>query len=288
MTGSSGAVGPVVVRRRLGAALRRLREDANMRLEQVAAELEVSPAKISRLETGHSVAKTWDVRNLLTVYGVVDVERRTQILGWVEESKAFGWWHPHSDVLPANLDYYISLEAEAASVSLYAPFVPALLQTRAYAHAVIGDLFADVDRISASDLDRLVDIRIARQEALRRAENPLAATVVLDEAALLRQVGGADVMREQLVALLAVDEAVDFRVRPLTAPVRRFALSSFSIFNPRLTTVDHTVVNVEAAGTDYYVEEAAEVLDFQNAFRTLWSESLGREDSLNLIRNLIR
>ncbi len=259
-----------------------------MRLEQVAAELEVSPAKISRLETGHSVAKTWDVRNLLTVYGVGDPERRTQILAWVEESKAYGWWHPHSDALPANLDYYISLEAEAASVSLYAPFVPALLQTRSYARAVLADLFADVDRISTSDLDRLVDIRIERQAALRRTENPLTASVVLDEAALLRQVGGVEVMQEQLAALLAVDGGVDFRVRPLTAPVRRFALSSFSIFNPRLATVDHAVVNVEAAGTDYYVEEATEVLGFQNAYRTLWSESLDAGHSSDVIRRLTR
>lgn len=259
-----------------------------MRLEQVAAELEVSPAKISRLETGHSAAKTWDVRNLLTVYGVDDTERRDQILGWVEESKASGWWHPHSDALPANLDYYISLEAEAASVALYSPFVPALLQTRAYARAVLADLFADVDEISDSDLDRLVEIRIERQGALRRVESPLAASMVVDEAALLRQVGGADVMREQLVVLQAVDGSVDLRVRSLAAPVRRFALSSFTIFNPRLTTVDHAVVNVEAAGTDFYVEEATAVLQFQNAFRTLWNESLGPEETLEVIRHWTR
>ena len=73
-TGASGAFGPVVVRRRLGSTLRKLREDANMRLDQVAAELEVSTSKISRLETGHSVPKTWDVKNLLSVYGLEDSE----------------------------------------------------------------------------------------------------------------------------------------------------------------------------------------------------------------------
>jgi transcriptional regulator with XRE-family HTH domain len=288
VTGPSGAVGPVVVRRRLGAALRRLREDANMRLEHVAAELEVSPAKISRLETGHSVAKTWDVRNLLSVYGVADAEQRDQILGWVEESKASGWWHPHSDVLSMNLDYYISLEAEAASVSLYAPLVPALLQTPSYARAVLTDLSAGVDRIEGADVDRLVDIRIERQDALRRVEKPLNVSVVLDEAALLRQVGGPAVMREQLTALLSVGESVELRVRSLSAPVSRFALSSFTIFNPRLTTVDHPVVNIEAAGRDYYVEDAADVLEFRNGFQTLWNESQNPRDSRQVIKEHIR
>lgn len=257
-----------------------------MRLEQVAAELEVSPAKISRLETGHSVAKTWDVRNLLTVYGVDDAEQRDQILGWVEESKASGWWHRYSDVIPMNLDYYISLEAEAASVSLYGVLMPALLQTAAYARALLADLFADVDRIDDPELDGLVGVRLGRQEALVRSGDPLRLSVVLDEAALHRTVGGPDVMREQFAALLNAPESVELRVRPLSAPVRRFTLSSFAIFLPRLSSLDATVINIEAAGREYYLEDPEDAASFQGAFRTLWNESLSVADSLSLIQDL--
>ncbi|MHC1560195.1 helix-turn-helix domain-containing protein [Actinomycetospora sp. C-140] len=48
---AEGSFGPVVVRRRLGSELRRLRGRAEMSLEQAARALEVSPSKISRLDS---------------------------------------------------------------------------------------------------------------------------------------------------------------------------------------------------------------------------------------------
>lgn len=286
-TGSPDAVGPVVVRRRLGAALRRLREEAGLRLEQVAAELEVSPAKISRVETGHSTAKTWDVRNMLSIYEVEDRAQREQILGWVEAGKTAGWWHRYTDIIPMNLDYYISLESEAASVSMYGVLVPALLQTPAYAKALLADMFADVDRVDDIELEGLVEVRLGRQAALRRTDSPLSFSAVIDEAALRRIVGGEAVMREQLYSLLDCPESVEFRVRPMSAPVRRFTLSSFAIFHPRLTSLDVTVVNVEAAGREYYLEETQDALDFQGAFAALWNESLSPGDSQDLITSMM-
>jgi transcriptional regulator with XRE-family HTH domain len=277
----------VVVRRRLGATLRRLREDANLRLEQVAAELEVSTSKISRLETGHSLPKTWDVRNLLSVYGLEDAERRDEILRWVDESKAVAWWHPYSEASPTDIEYYLSLESEAASISHFCTLVPGLLQTSAYARAVLGEMSGDPNALTDSELDGLVAIRVGRQAALRRLENPLAFAVVLDESALLRSVGTPEVMMGQLEALVDLAHAVDLRIRPLSAPVRRFSLSPFTIFFPRLTSIDSTVVNIEASGRDYYLEEASDVVEFQAAFGVLVNDSWSREQSVSRIRELI-
>jgi transcriptional regulator with XRE-family HTH domain len=284
---TAGAFGPVVVRRRLGATLRRLREAANLRLEQVALELEVSTSKISRLETGHSLPKTWDVRNLLSVYGVEDAARRDEILRWVEESKAVAWWHPYSEASPTDIEYYLSLESEAASISHFCPLVPGLLQTSAYARAFLAEMSGHAHGLTDSELDGLVAIRIGRQAALTRSENPLGFSVVLDEGALLRSVGSAEVMREQLEALVDLADVVDLRIRPFSAPVRRAALSPFTIFFPRLTSVDFTVVNVETAGRDLYLEEAADVVEFQAAFGVLVTDSLSQEQSVSHIRQLI-
>jgi transcriptional regulator with XRE-family HTH domain len=286
-TGTSGAFGPVVVRRRLGATLRRLREDANLRLEQVAAELEVSSSKISRLETGHSVPKTWDVRNLLSVYGIEDPDRRNEILRWVDESKAVAWWHPYSEASPTDIEYYLSLESEAASISHYCPTIPGLLQTSAYARAVLTEMLSSTEGLTESEIDGLVEVRLGRQAALRRTESPLSFGAVLDEVAFLRSVGGGDVMREQLQALLDSADVVELHVRPLAAPMRRYTHSPFTIFVPRLTSVDLTVVGLEAAGRDYYLEEPSDVLEFQAAFGVLVSDSLGHGQSVDLIRGLI-
>jgi hypothetical protein len=71
--------GSAVVRRRLGRALRRLREDANIRIERPARVLECSTAKISRLENGLGPAKAVEVRALLDLYGIDDPEQRARL-----------------------------------------------------------------------------------------------------------------------------------------------------------------------------------------------------------------
>ncbi|MFM9450943.1 helix-turn-helix domain-containing protein [Streptomyces europaeiscabiei] len=64
------AGGPTVRRRQLGAELRRLREHAGRKIEEVAAHLECSMSKIGRVETGQAPIKARDVRDLLGWYGV--------------------------------------------------------------------------------------------------------------------------------------------------------------------------------------------------------------------------
>ncbi|GAA4849990.1 helix-turn-helix transcriptional regulator [Actinomycetospora corticicola] len=287
-TGSTGAFGPVVVRRRLGAALRRLREEAGLRLDQVAAELEWSASKISRLETGHSIAKTWDVRNLLTVYGMESGDLRADILRWVEEARAVAWWQPFSDADPGDLDYFISLEAEASSIHHFCSVIPGLLQTEGYARAILTDMLTERHGLSDSAIDGLVNVRVKRQEVLAREDDPLALRVVLDEGALLHRIGDDGVMTAQLRHLLALRHNVDLRIRPLSAPVRRYGLSPWTIFFPRQASYDPVIVCVEAAGRDHYVEESGQVDEFRSAFAGLLSDSLDNERSVELIRQLIR
>src|SRR4051812_14410599 len=69
---SSASINPTVRRRRLGAELRRLREQKGMTAEEVAQQLLVSQSKISRLENGRRSISQRDVRDLCTVYGVVE------------------------------------------------------------------------------------------------------------------------------------------------------------------------------------------------------------------------
>lgn len=277
---------PVGSRRRLGAELRRLREEANLRLDAVADELEVSASKISRIETGNSTAKTWDVRNLLTLYGVTDEDRRTEVLGWAADAKAQAWWQ--DDIAADDLErlhYYISLEAEAASVRCYCtPVLHALLQTEDYARAHLASIFSDLDR---GDIDRLASVQLIRESLLRRPSTPLRFSAIVDEAVLYRRVGSAAVMRGQLEALLAMPETVELRVRPLTAQPHRAIMSPFTIFNPRLPDLDPTVVAVEASMTDSYLERPEDVAPFQSAYHDLRDSSLEPRESLDLIRSLL-
>jgi hypothetical protein len=76
-----------------------------------------------------------------------------------------------------------SLEHDATVIgSMEAQFVPGLLQTEAYAHAVMR---SSLSESLLGRTDQLLAFRMARQRILRRDEPPQFHTVI-DEAALRR------------------------------------------------------------------------------------------------------
>ena len=85
--------------------------------------------------------------------------------------------------------------------------------------------------LTDSELDGLVAVRMGRQAALTRSENPLGFNVVLDEGALLRSVGSTEVMREQLEALVDLADVVDLRIRRFSAPGTASLLQSRSRYS---------------------------------------------------------
>ena len=94
----SPARGPVVPRRRLGAELRALREQAGLTIDEVAKALECSVSKVSRLETGQGIPYRRDVRDLLDRYGITDPAHRDRLMRWVREGNRQGWWDAFADV----------------------------------------------------------------------------------------------------------------------------------------------------------------------------------------------
>jgi transcriptional regulator with XRE-family HTH domain len=277
--------GPVVVRRRLGSELRRLRDRAGLSLEQVARELEVSPSKISRLETGQSPAKVWDVRNLLTLYGVEDEDYRRRAERWVNEGKSQGWWHPYSDAVSSDLEHYISLEAEAVELRSYcAPYLYGLLQTEEYASALIR---ATSPALDDSSVQALVGIRLGRKRILQ-LDDPPDVHVIIDESVLWRPVGGRAIMQAQWKHLLDVATKIDLRVRPLDAPPHVALFSPFTMFFPREKLTDRVVVNLESAYHDAYFDDEAGVSQFARSFEDLRRSALSPEESADLVRRLVR
>lgn len=102
---------------------------------------------------------------------------------------------------PARSQEYMAIEAEAISFSCYEPLlIPGLLQTKAYATALIGGSCPPPDEETVTER---VSARLGRADALRRRTGVMYGFVIY-EAALCTGVGGADVMQDQLQHLLEV------------------------------------------------------------------------------------
>ncbi|MET8253636.1 helix-turn-helix transcriptional regulator [Micromonospora sp. NPDC005197] len=220
--------GPTVLRMLLGAQLRRLRESSGVTREGAGWEIRSSESKISRMELGRVGFKERDVSDLLTLYGVSDEGERAALLKLARDANSPGWWHRYGDVLPSWFQSYLGLEAAAALIRSYeVQFVPGLLQTREYARAVV---LLGHGGAGAAEIDRRVELRMQRQQLLHR-DNPPQLWAVVDEAALRRPIGGAEVMREQLVALIEATKSPTIRLQviPFAAGGHAAAGGAFTI-----------------------------------------------------------
>jgi transcriptional regulator with XRE-family HTH domain len=191
--------GPTVRRLILGTQLRRLRERAGISRNEAAYSIRGSESKLSRMESGRVGFKERDVKDLLTLYGVQDLEERAKIIELVAQSNVQGWWHAFSDLMPKWFEDYLGLEESAAQIKAYElQFVPGLLQTEDYALAIAS---RGRPENANRDTERKVHLRMQRQKVLLGRNAP-KLWVVIDESVLYRRLGGPRVLRSQIDHLL--------------------------------------------------------------------------------------
>jgi transcriptional regulator with XRE-family HTH domain len=273
-----------VRRRRLSAEIRRLREEVGMTSVEATKRLEWSSGRLTKMERGEWVLPNpRDIRDLCDLYGVTDERQRDYLITLAKEGREKGWWNAHKKDLPETFSHYIGLEAGAAELYVAHPvIIPGLLQTADYARATILGGPAEVDEAEA---ERRVEVRHERQQNLIfREDDPLRLYVVIDEAALRRQVGGPAVMRAQLEHLADLSKLakVSIQVVPFGAGAHPAVAGSFSILKfpePQ----DPDIVYVETVAGDLFVEEKEEVGDFDIAFRRLQMAALSPVDSIDMI-----
>jgi len=280
--GASG--GPTVLRMLLGAHLRRLREAQGVTREDAGWEIRSSESKISRMELGRVGFKERDVADLLTLYGVDDAVERERLLALARDANNPGWWHRFGDVLPNWFQSYLGLEAAAALIRTYeVQFVPGLLQTRDYARAVV---LLGHGRAKPEEIERRVELRMQRQQVLA-ADNAPKLWVVVDEAALRRPIGGLDVMRGQVEALLEANTLPNVRLQviPFQAGGHAAAGGAFTILRfPDEDLPD--VVYIEQLTSALYLDKRDDVDLYAEAMERLCVEARPPTDTSKVLEDI--
>jgi transcriptional regulator with XRE-family HTH domain len=266
-----------------GAILRHHRETARWTLEEAAAELECDKSKISRIETGHRRPVPGEMHQLLAAYGVTDRER--QAIAALTESARAGWWNEYRGLLPDPMADHAMLESIAGDVMVYEPqALPAFLQTCPYAAAVTA-----ADPALQTDVDRRLAVGLAaRRAASVRDQQHAAYTVVIGEAALRQQVGGAEAMLGQLSQLAGqageLSAPVTLQVVPFTAGAHP-AISTGPVSIMRFRDV--TGIGAIWSAARVSVAQQAELTAAVRRFEALRDAALSPDESLKLIRKLI-
>ncbi|MGW4404493.1 helix-turn-helix domain-containing protein [Nonomuraea sp. NPDC004702] len=274
---------PTVLRILLGTQLRRLRTEKGISREDAGYSIRASHAKISRLELGQVSFKQRDVADLLTLYGVTAPDDREPLLALARQANAPGWWHKYGDLLPGWFEVYIGLEGAASAIRTFEnQFVPGLLQTPAYAKAVIR---LGNEKALDPELDRRVTLRTTRQ---KRLESGLKLWAVIDEAVLRRGLGGPGVMQEQIRHLLDATEErnVTVQVMPFESGGHAAAGGSFSILRfPERELPD--VVYMEQLTSALYLDKPADSDHYMEVMDRLSIQALEPKQTRRFLEQLI-
>ncbi|MFJ6784285.1 Scr1 family TA system antitoxin-like transcriptional regulator [Streptomyces yangpuensis] len=194
-----------------GSELRRLREEAGLNQAQLGSIVFCTGSLIGQIETTRRVPTRDFSERVDAALGTGGVFSR--LVGLVLRHQLPTWFQP-----------YAEMEARAAYISTFqAQLVYGLLQTEEYARAVLG--VRNEERLDARSAARM-----ERQRILDR-ENPPLVWVVLSEAVLHQEIGGRDVMRNQLAHLLDLRrrEWVKVQILPFEAGAHAGLPGTFTV-----------------------------------------------------------
>ncbi|SHF06946.1 helix-turn-helix domain-containing protein [Streptoalloteichus hindustanus] len=273
-------------KRRVGRALSELRERSGRTAEEAAEFLGCSRSTITRIESGHVLCRRTELLALAAFYGATDA-RRAEILARWEDAKGDATRVMATGRAPRQLRAFLHAEAEASRSQVISPLVvDGLLQTEEYARAV--NSAPSGFRGSDADIERAVKSRLNRQQLLV-GPHPLQLHVLLDEAAIHRQVGGPDVMLGQLQRLLTLLERSHITLQVI--PMRAGAYGTMSggvVILHFDDQEDPSAAYVEYPGGGAWVEETEDVSRFVATFDSVRGSALSPAETADLIRVAIK
>ncbi|GAA3822500.1 helix-turn-helix domain-containing protein [Streptomyces phyllanthi] len=184
---------------------------------------------------------------------------------------------------PAFFRDAAKLEAEAVEIHLYdAQLVNGLLQTEDYARAVFAMWQPLLDE---AVIEQRVAARLARQEIFNRVPAP-HLSFVIEEAVLLRPLGGEAVWRGQLEHLMLIAEKrnVVIQVMPLSRQEHAGLAGPFTLME---TKDGRRIAYTEVQGDSRVHTELRKVRELERTYGMLRAQALTPTESLALIEKLL-
>ncbi|RLK59556.1 helix-turn-helix domain-containing protein [Actinokineospora cianjurensis] len=273
---------PTIRSRQVAGELRRLRKQAGFTTGEVGAQLGLSQAKVSRVETGSSGLRLGDVQAMLGLYRVPE-PRQAEILDLVRRAAEPGWPQVHGRGLPEQWLTLIDWESKAVALRAYhGGLVPGLLQTADYARAVLRDTAAEPP--GDAELDAKVAARLARQGILSR-DRPPTLLAVMGEQALRIPVGGPAIAAAQLRHLAEAIRKphVQVRVVPDSAGAHPGLDGSFLLMD---FDQDRSVVHTEHRSRSLFLDDEESVAVHQRAWERIAAVALSAQESTEMITGL--
>lgn len=283
MDHAGSTVNPQFLRERLAERLREERDRVGLKQADSALRVGWSLSKLQRVESAMNGISASDTKALLAVYGVQDetvVERLTRLACLSRRRDRFS---PYRKFLGAEFQVLLSHEQSAAEILAVDAFsLPDLLQTSVYARTSLAVKY------SGEQLEGHISVRAARREILDRPDGPRLVFVV-DEGVLHRQVGGSQVLHDQITYLrqLAERPKIDLRVIPFTTQAHLGLWERYSLITVPASDLtgepERTTVYRKDSHGEFLLDDSATVERYRATFAHILSLSCTREQTRDLL-----
>ncbi|GLY48179.1 helix-turn-helix transcriptional regulator [Lentzea sp. NBRC 102530] len=263
---------PTFRQRRLGEALKLLRERSGLSQREASDRIDYNVPKLSRIENGQ-VPDIHALRAMLDIYGVIADEEAPYVEMW-ELAKEKGWWKQYR----LEDQGYISLEHDASAIKEFqSSYLPGMVQTRGYMRAVFAG--ARTQR-SKKWIDNQIEVRVRRQQRLLGAD-PVSYHAIIAESALRHADGG----QLRHIAELCLLPNVTIQVVLDTAGLHDGHNGPFTLLDFPFDG-DPQVLYVEHAGGSMHIEDQHRVKAATLTFKHLSKLALTAEESAAWIEGL--
>jgi transcriptional regulator with XRE-family HTH domain len=272
---------PAVARRRLRLALRKLRETAGLTQGDVAKRLEWSLSKVNRIELGEIKVSNTDLQALLRLFDVEDEARIEELNQHCRIARQRSWWDEaqfRTHVTPGMI-HLLQFAGDAAVIYAFHSTLLPLVQTPAYAEQVLASMR---EGLSEEQRRYRLDFRLRLQEHIFGRPTPPGCTLIIDESVVLRQMGSAELMIEQLRELIRLARAavIEIRILPL-APTRLLTLEgAFALVE---MSDGDAVLYQESTLTDEIVDHPETIETYRGIVKQMLDVALRGEVSVRLI-----
>ncbi|MGW7240998.1 helix-turn-helix domain-containing protein [Streptomyces sp. NPDC054804] len=256
--------------RTFGAVLQALREHAGLSREEFAEQVRFSKHTVASVELGRRMPDESLVEASEGVLGNTGALRRAAV-HLMRQPGLAAWFRQWARM-------------EKAAISLFnyeCRMIPGLLQTEAYARQLFAD---ELPPLSDEQIEASWTARAERQLLLWDRPNT-AFSFILEEHALLRQTGGAEVTREAIERLLEMAQlrTIEIQVMPL---VQR---SHAGLHGPiaLLETPEHKWFGYSEGQENGQMIANPQVISvLQSRYARIRSQALTIEDSASLLQRM--
>ncbi|MFJ9697193.1 helix-turn-helix domain-containing protein [Kitasatospora sp. NPDC101183] len=267
---------------RLGAELRRMREQAGLGGSQLARALGINPAHVTQMESGRTGISVERLRTIAALCMCVNEPLIEALAEIITSRESGGWWEDYRGALADDFREIAEFEEHARAISMYsATFIPGLLQTRSYSSSIFSMAYLPLPQ---HELELRAEFRLRRQEIIRVRKTPFAAFI--HEAALRMRFSGRRVCSEQLESLIDDSDlpnisirVIPFDVDSLPSPIATFAYAEGSI--PDLDTVQ-----TDTGFGSKLIDAPAHVARFRLILAQMDSFALSESESREFIRSV--